>query len=342
MSDTPHDWLADAATDLHDSIERELRELQVRPDLADVIARARALDGDAVSERLHDVVLDDDDDDDDDAVERFIPGLDVFAAALRDDIEADVHTRTMHPATGRNTRVPTGRHTRVPAEHPRRRWGLAVVALAAAAIAAVGVTLSKGTPAYLDAGAGPVSQASKTVTQLVERDAWSQRTEPRRVVQPNPEPLTQLEPDPPLPPELEPAPQPAPGPTQARASLDELEAEAMAAWRAGELGRAESRLRQIIGRAGQGPKAELAYGDLFAVTKQRGGTAEQTRAWRQYLRQFPKGRFADDARAGLCMRASAAVASACWSDYLEMHPQGTHAERARRALTQPAPPEGAL
>ena len=318
MSVQPHDPLAAATAELHQAIERELAERPGRRDLADVIARARAIDPDAVPEGLHAV-----DEDDEDQPEQLDPMLPSFAAALRDTVEGDVRERAMQPAAPPKF------------EQPRssRRLAVALIAVAAAVVGAVSLAQLQQSPAILEAERGPGSLAAKSVEQVLRDDQWTRGVSP-----PTPQMRTRPEPAPPpqpeeevVPEESEPVAQEPPKPT---ASLDQLEREAAEAWRAGQLGLAESKLRKIIARAGRGPKAELAYGDLFAITKQRGGSVQQSSAWKQYLARFPQGRFADDARAGLCMRTSNEAASRCWSDYLKQHPKGTHAARARRELAQ--------
>ncbi|MCB9565858.1 MAG: hypothetical protein H6710_01300 [Myxococcales bacterium] len=115
------------------------------------------------------------------------------------------------------------------------------------------------------------------------------------------------------------------------AALRRLEAEAEARWRAGDLAGAESRLRRIIRSADDPQRADLAYGDLFTVTRQLHGRAREAAVWEEYLRRFPRGRYADDARAGLCRRADDADASECWRRYLEAFPRGTHRAEAERS-----------
>ena len=317
----PDDVLTSATAGLQAAIERELAERPGRPDLADVIARARAIDADAVPEGLHAVG------EDDDEPEQLDPVLALFASALRDEVEDDVRERAMQPAT-----PPV-----VEAAPSRRRWAIALVAVAAAIVGVVSLARLQEPPTLLEAERGPASLAAKSAEQLLEDGQWSRGiVRPVREVQdvrirPEPEPEPEPEGDTEVEPEVTP-------PTKVRPSLAQLEREAAEAWRAGHLAVAERKLRTIISRAGRGPKAELAYGDLFAVTKQRGGSAQQTGAWKQYLKRFPQGRFADDARAGLCMRASKDAAPGCWSDYLHKHPKGTHAARARRELARDEAP----
>lgn len=63
----------------------------------------------------------------------------------------------------------------------------------------------------------------------------------------------------------------------------------------------------------------------------RGGDG-QVAVWREYLAAFPAGRFADDARAGLCQRAPADARAACWREYLERHPAGSHRRQAEAVV----------
>ncbi len=113
-----------------------------------------------------------------------------------------------------------------------------------------------------------------------------------------------------------------------------LEAQAREAWRSGQLERAERLFRAIVRREGRGARADLAYGDLFSLVRQRRGTAALAELWREYLRRFPRGRYAQDARAGLCRRAGADERAACWRRYLEAYPEGTFAREAKAAARE--------
>jgi hypothetical protein len=133
-------------------------------------------------------------------------------------------------------------------------------------------------------------------------------------------------PEPAASPRARPAPPPAP--------TIPLEDEAQALWQRGELAAAEQKFRDVVRRAGKSARAELAYGDLFALAGQLRGPTGQTALAREYLAAFPSGRFADDMRAGLCQRAAVDQRPACWRDYLAHHPQGAHQPAAAAALAE--------
>lgn len=116
--------------------------------------------------------------------------------------------------------------------------------------------------------------------------------------------------------------------------LASLDRRAQSAWRRGELAEAERLLHELTERGGTTGRAELAFGDLFTLAHQRGRPAAQGRYWRAYLRVFPRGRFVDDARAGLCRQRDGAKASACWRRYLVRQPRGSHRHEAEEALAR--------
>lgn len=125
--------------------------------------------------------------------------------------------------------------------------------------------------------------------------------------------------------------EPSPPRTRDRA----LEAEAEARWRAGDLVGAERALRAIIRAGGDRRRVDLAYGDLFTVTRQLHGREREAAVWGEYLRRFPRGHYADDARAGLCRRAEGAARGACWQRYLADFPRGSHRAEAGRDPGEP-------
>lgn len=111
-----------------------------------------------------------------------------------------------------------------------------------------------------------------------------------------------------------------------------LEEAAQQLWERGELAAAERKFREVVRVAGDGRRAELAYGDLFVLARQMRGADGPTSAWREYLERFPRGRFAEDARVGLCQRATGDERTACWQAYLTHHPDGAHREQATAAV----------
>ncbi len=123
---------------------------------------------------------------------------------------------------------------------------------------------------------------------------------------------------------------PEPPPEARLARLDRLAREA---WRAGDLARAERLFRVLVAEGGRTRWAELALGDLFVLADQRGASRSRRRGYfRRYLARFPRGRFAAEARAGLCRLETGEAAARCWRDYLAHHPAGAHAAEAKRAL----------
>lgn len=297
-------------------LEDELRTSPIVPDLADVFARARAIDETAIPDGLHPDVdlpgLDDEDLSEDAPL-----GLDLamFASAMREDVEQDLEeTQQARP-------------------RPRRRvTSFATIAAVAAALLVAFVSLPRLMPLIAEQGVdpGPVVEPHlrEGDTEALEFEAHDQRPRQPKPPAPRPAPPEVEQTVPEVPPEPQVVP---PKPPKPRASLADLEAEAKALWASGDLAAAEAVLRKVIARAGRAERAELAYGDLFAIARQRGGGSAQAKVWREYLRRFPKGRYADDARGGLCRRASADDRGACWSDYLTEHPNGVHAAEARRA-----------
>lgn len=118
------------------------------------------------------------------------------------------------------------------------------------------------------------------------------------------------------------------------ARLARLAAEAEARWQDGDLVGAEARYREIVALAPGGRAADLAYGDLFALARLRRGQDHELALWREYLRAHPRGRYADDAHAGLCRRAALDARPGCWRAYRDEFPDGLHLQQARRTLAE--------
>lgn len=173
----------------------------------------------------------------------------------------------------------------------------------------------------LEPGSGVVEQ---TTQEAIQHDAPEPSEGPSPVVERDPEPRARER-----------------GPSaraRQRDRVAELDAEAQARWQRGDLAGAEQQFREIIDLAGRSRYADLAYGDLFTLARQRKAVDQERALWAEYLQKFPHGRFADDARAGLCRHASADQVG-CWEDYLDDFPEGVHTRAARKALglDKPAP-----
>ena len=119
--------------------------------------------------------------------------------------------------------------------------------------------------------------------------------------------------------------------------LAELDAAAAAALRARDLAGAADKFEQIVALGGTSRLADLAFGELFHIAHRRGDAKGELALWKRYLVRMPEGRFADDARAGLCRRADAAAKDACWREYLEDFPKGSYVRQAEQHLGGTSP-----
>lgn len=146
------------------------------------------------------------------------------------------------------------------------------------------------------------------------------------------EPPAALEPPAPaLPETTTPAHSAPPHRVDAQERSRRLDAKAQRQLAAGDPEAAAATLREIVRHGGSTSLAQLAYGDLFTLAHQRGDARAQRALWRSYLRKFPRGRFADDARAGLCRHAPASERASCWAAYLEDFPRGAYRDQAARS-----------
>lgn len=218
-----------------------------------------------------------------------------------------------------------------------------LVAAAAAVVLVAGLSSLRGT-SLMRAESDPNGSASERVAPGERTDHEAERRAPLPTRAPSRRVAPEVEPRPAeavieddAPDEPSPLDEPDERVRKPRASLDDLEAQAQALWSGGDLAGAEKALRTVARRAGRARRAELAYADLFALTSQRGGPAARAKVWKEYLRKFPRGRFADDVRAGLCRREAAPGRVACWQRYLAAHPSGAHADEARKVTSTSSP-----
>ena len=90
-----------------------------------------------------------------------------------------------------------------------------------------------------------------------------------------------------------------------------LDRKAEAAWRRGDRRQARVLLDALTRSSAPRKLVEAAYGDLSLLARQDDDRGELERLWRRYLARFPRGVFADDARADLCGSAQAAMDPLC-------------------------------
>lgn len=221
----------------------------------------------------------------------------------------------------------------------RRPVVAAAVLVAAAALLWIGRAGLRSS-AEQGASAAPYAAASDHSEQDAT-DGQATRRERRPAPKPSPEPQLVMEPEAELVPEpepeaeLEPEPEPEkPSPRRDRPSLQQLDQQAREAWRAGDLDGARTLFERVVARGGRGERADIAYGDLFALARRLGDTKRLRRYWKRYAARFPRGRYIDDARAGLCRTASAGRRPECWRAYLRDRPEGTFRADAHAALAE--------
>ena len=326
--------------DVVSALERRIAAHGARPDFLDVVERAHALDplavpeealaeADALAVELAE------------AEERGPAGEEAVVDAWLHDVRAAVERK-----------LEARREHELPALQgpPARRgmWWLVGAAVAAAALLVVGV-----------------GQAVRMVADPVEPAEQAQHindgggaTGTVDVVAPRPHPIVtprraptdaRVEPPPIVEPEaIAPVPAIEADATAAesrtsasrsdrdRDRFGALAEAAQAHWRAGRRAEAQRLFAKIVAEAGRARAAELAYADLFTLASQAGDAAAQRQWWKSYLRRFPRGRFADDARAGLCRGAAAGKRAECWQAYLDDFPHGSFRGEARGALGEGA------
>jgi hypothetical protein len=338
---------------LVDDAEREAEadaDGHERPDFASVVARAHRIDPESVS--LEDV--DDaqelararDADVGGDAMREPIDPLAAFVAAARAEAEDDVARRE---AAG----VPPVRRTA-----PAPRWALVGMGLGLAAAVVLVLLGPQGWRAIASSVRSEPTQAVAELdatTTMHEVDAVTDDLPkaPRRIATPRvaggltPAPLESVEPPrevgPIVPEEPAPLERLAPASVPAAAAkpaprkrtdtvLAELDARASARLAEGDLAGAEKAYRELCRRGGSSARVESAYADRFVIARRLGDADARAQLWREYLDRFPRGRYADDARAGLCRVAPTGERDDCWRAYVREFPAGAYRPVAERAI----------
>lgn len=339
MSDELDGFFADVVAGVDSDIARD----GAGPDLAAVIARAHELDptrvpAEAVQEvaswapvvslaqgrRMRDT--------------RDDPEFQAIVNEVRAHVDQDVAVGLGGGAQRPKTEAPAAN------ESPAigyRVWVTVFAAAAALVLVTVGIMQA---PQFVQVVSEPITAEAafdERLTPPWTLDSAKVRDGKVEAVVPDPEP----EPEPELEAELKPHAKarkrrpkastqaivepPTPTKEDRIAELDRL---AHAAWKAGKRKKAESLFREIISLAGSGRYADLAYGDLFTLASQSKQAAKKAKLWQEYLKRFPRGRFADDARSGLCRRVESDARVACWEDYLRDMPKGAFRGTALREV----------
>ncbi len=324
----PIDALVD---DARGSLSRAL--IAVPPDFAAVLARVEALAGRESGSFM--VVPADADSTDEVVVDIRTRPRSGTADAL-DGLVADARAAVERMAEGARMRA-TPPMPRVRPRRTVRVVAAGVFGLMAAAAAVTLTILQVSEPARVEPTT-PLDQAFRIAADAATRgNAVSpepERVLPRSVapaaVSPLPEvPIIEATPPTIATPETvaeRPAARPI-DPDRLRALSDD----ARRLWRSGDRGGAEAKFVEVVRVGGRTTLAELAWGDLFALARQMGDDARLAKRWRGYVAKFPRGRYADDARAGLCR--SSKTPSACWAAYLRDFPRGSYRSEARLAIT---------
>lgn len=248
-----------------------------------------------------------------------------FVVAAQREAEANIAYRMAQPLP-----APRG-----PSRHAWR-WVVASSVLIAAAAAVLLAMRLSGFGLLRDTDDRSPSQAAATVehsTSSAEAEIKAPSRHRSRTERPEPQaPVPPKEPettdgetvDPP--PAREPALERRPGAERLR----ELDEQAQQQLARGDLGGADRTLERLIQLGGRHRLVELAYGDRFTIAHRRRDTRRQVALWRGYLRRFPRGKLADDARAGLCRHTTEDRQPGCWRRYLRDFPRGAYSSVARR------------
>ncbi|MBX7081212.1 MAG: hypothetical protein K1X88_18575 [Nannocystaceae bacterium] len=285
--------------------------------LADVFARAQRFDGTLalpIEEAARLDALDDA------ALARVarIGSLETLLASAREELAAQPHPQRVAapPARARS----------------KATWPLVLAAIAAVLVLALAVTARLRRDALDEAARGDYSGANQTATE--PPSAQVEVTPPRReaVVVPSSAPAPTPVPVEPPPVAVSPVEPARPEAIDVEAKLERLDAAAREAWKRGDLVGAEASFEALIRAGGRRAIVELAFGDRFELARQRGDATAEAALWQRYVRRFPRGRYVDEARAGLCRRASGDAALQCWQRYLDDRPEGAYRDQAVAAL----------
>lgn len=332
MSGPSDAWLGDVSS----ALDRRIAAAGVQPDFLDVVTRAHDLDPEVIPAECIDEadalapVLDIGADQDQSSVEE--------EARLDDwlgDVRAAVERRVEQRAEGPSPQLAT--------ETDRRgAWWIGGAVLAAAIVLVLGIGLMVR---VLEVGlteapdqALRIHEPDGTTGQLLEILDQSE-VEPAVPPRPRMLPREVVEHEAVVIPEEVAEPEATAPPSRRRrapSKTDRLKAladQAQEHWRAGRRDDARRLFERIVREGGRHRAVQMAYADLFTLDSQAGDRSAQRTSWRGYLRRFPRGRFADDARAGLCRSAASTKRGACWDEYLTDFPRGSFRAEARAART---------
>ncbi len=338
--------LRDARDELADAIGRELHD--IAPDFAAVVEAAHARDPQVITRAALDealalapvVVLSSD------SSQRLTARGHAELGALLADARGEVDAELAALRRKGWPPVPVPKAS----QSSRRNWAAWISAAAAALLIAVASPMlaTRFEAARHSSQAPWWERAASTTQEAVWREApvapapKSPRPEPiDEAPQQEPEAIEQAVTT------VEPPPEqavpkarksdPPPAAETLPAQLRRLGGEAEQAWQSGDPAGAERKHREIIILAPGSRAADLSYGDLFTLARQRSGPEQEIALWHEYLAAFPRGRYADDARAGLCRRAEPDARASCWQQYLADFPAGVHRAQAERAQADASP-----
>ncbi len=323
-------WVVEAGR----AMERRIAAAGAQPDFLDVVTRAHTMDPAVVTATMVE------------EADELAPVLDIRADQDRGPAEQeaalDKWLGDVRSAVER--RVQAQREAPLPALPARRQrrmaWWAGGAVLAAGVLLALG--LGQAVRAVAVDGHAPeqsLHQSGATGAEGVAVHPLGQQPAPRslpRVKAPSPEQEAIIVPEP-EPPRPETPPKATSRRPSQRDRLRALADEAQAHWRAGRRDEARRLFEKIVARGGRSRAAEMAYADLFTLAHQAQDRSAQRRYWSAYLKKFSRGRFADDAKAGLCRSASASRRGACWSAYLRDFPRGSFRGEARANAEESRP-----